>query len=42
MEIIYGYIRRVNEEGKVIILISHQMDSIFTLCKRLLSSTMAI
>lgn len=36
MEIIYGYIRRVNEEGKVIILISHQMDSIFTLCKRLL------
>ena len=42
MEIIYGYIRRVNEEGKAIILISHQMDSIFTLCKRLLSSTMAI
>ena len=36
MEIIYGYIRRVNEEGKAIILISHQMDSIFTLCKRLL------
>ena len=36
MEIIYGYIRRVNEEGKAIILISHQMDSIFTLCIRLL------
>jgi len=36
MEIIYGYIRRVNEEGKAIIHISHQMDSIFTLCKRLL------
>jgi len=36
MEIIFGYIRRVNEEGKAIILISHQMDSIFTLCKRLL------
>ena len=36
MEIIYGYIRRVNEEGKAIILISHPMDSIFTLCKRLL------
>jgi branched-chain amino acid transport system ATP-binding protein len=36
MEIIFGYIRRVNEEGKAIILISHQMDSIFSLCKRLL------
>ena len=36
MEIIYGYIRRVNEEGKAIIHISHLMDSIFTLCKRLL------
>lgn len=36
MEIIYGYIRRVNEEGKAIVLISHQMDSIFSLCKRLL------
>ncbi len=36
MEIIYEYIRRVNEEGKAIILISHQMDSIFALCKRLL------
>ena len=36
MEIIYGYIRRVNEEGKAIIIISHQMDSIFSLSRRLL------
>ena len=36
MEIIYGYIRRVNDAGKAIILISHQMESIFTLCDRLL------
>ena len=36
MEIIYAYIRRVNDEGKSIILISHQMDSIFSLCERLL------
>ena len=36
MEVIYGYINRVNEAGKAIILISHQMDSIFTLCRRLL------
>ncbi len=36
MEIIYAYIRRVNGEGKAIILISHQMDSIFSLCQRLL------
>ena len=36
MKIIYKYIERVNEEGKAIILISHQMDSIFTLCRRLL------
>ena len=36
MEIIYGYIRRVNEEGKAIIIISHQMDSIFSLSERLL------
>jgi branched-chain amino acid transport system ATP-binding protein len=26
----------VNAEGKAIILISHQMESIFTLCQRLL------
>lgn len=36
MEIIHAYIRRVNEEGKAIILISHQMDSIFSLSQRLL------
>ena len=36
MEIIYAYIRRVNEEGKAIIIISHQMDSIFALSQRLL------
>ena len=36
MEIIYGYIRRANDAGKAIILISHQMESIFALCDRLL------
>ena len=36
MEIIYGYINRVNSEGKAIIIISHDMDTIFTLSKRLL------
>ena len=36
MEIIYAYIRRENENGKAIILISHQMDSIFSLSERLL------
>ena len=36
MEVIYEYIRRVNEQGTAIIIISHQMDSIFALCKRLL------
>ena len=36
MEVIYRYIARVNKEGKAIILISHQMESIFTLCRRLL------
>ena len=36
MEIIYAYIRRVNAEGKAIIIISHQMDSIFALSQRLL------
>ena len=36
MEIIHAYIRRVNEEGKAIIIISHQMDSIFSLSRRLL------
>jgi branched-chain amino acid transport system ATP-binding protein len=36
MEIIYAYIWRVNEAGKAIIIISHQMDSIFALSQRLL------
>jgi len=36
MEVIYAYIQRVNDEGKAIILISHQMDSIFSLSDRLL------
>jgi len=36
MDTIYKYIERVNNEGKAIVLISHQMDSIFTLCRRLL------
>ncbi|HCV21449.1 MAG TPA: amino acid ABC transporter ATP-binding protein [Gammaproteobacteria bacterium] len=36
MEVIYEYIRRVNERGKAMIIISHQMDSIFALCERLL------
>ena len=36
MEVIYSYIERVNKAGKAIILISHQMDSIFALCRRLL------
>lgn len=31
MEVIYEYIRRVNEQGKAMIIISHQMDSIFAL-----------
>jgi len=36
MEIIYRYIERVNSDGKAIIIISHQMDSIFSLSRRLL------
>ena len=36
MEIIFQYIYRVNREGKAIIIISHDMDTIFTLSKRLL------
>jgi len=36
MRIIYRYIERVNATGKAIILISHQMESIFTLSRRLL------
>jgi len=36
METIYEYIAQVNQQGKAIILISHDMDSIFTLSQRLL------
>lgn len=36
MEIIYQYIHKVNEDGKAIMIISHDMDTIFTLSKRLL------
>lgn len=36
MEIIYEYIHRANGDGKAIIIISHDMDTIFTLSKRLL------
>jgi len=36
MKTIYKWIDRVNGQGKAIILISHQMESIFTLCRRLL------
>ncbi len=36
MEIIYEYITTVNAEGKAFIIISHDMDTIFTLSRRLL------
>ncbi|MBU0705533.1 MAG: ABC transporter ATP-binding protein [Chloroflexi bacterium] len=36
METIYEYIKLVHEQGKAFIIISHDMDSIFTLSKRLL------
>ena len=36
MEVIYGYIERVKQAGKAIILISHQMESIFSLSERLM------
>jgi branched-chain amino acid transport system ATP-binding protein len=36
MEIIYQYIDRVNNEGKAVIIISHDMDTIFALSRRLL------
>lgn len=36
MDIIHEYIKRVNDDGKAIIIISHQMDSIFSLSRRLL------
>lgn len=34
-ETIYGYIKKVRDEGKAIIIISHDMDSIFALSERL-------
>lgn len=34
-ETIYGYIHKVRQEGKLIIIISHDMESIFTLSERL-------
>jgi branched-chain amino acid transport system ATP-binding protein len=36
METIYEYIAEVHKQGKAFIIISHDMDSIFTLSKRLL------
>lgn len=36
MDIIYKYIHKVNDDGKAVIIISHDMDTIFTLSKRLL------
>ncbi|HIP73472.1 MAG TPA: ABC transporter ATP-binding protein [Anaerolineae bacterium] len=36
MEVIYKYIYKVNEDGKAVIIISHDMDTIFTLSRRLL------
>ena len=36
MEVIYAYIRRVKAAGKAIVLISHQMNAIFSLSERLL------
>lgn len=35
-ETIYGYIHRVHDEGKAVILISHDMDAVFELSQRLL------
>jgi branched-chain amino acid transport system ATP-binding protein len=35
-ETIYGYIHKVRQEGKAIIIISHDMESIFTLSERLI------
>lgn len=35
-ETIYGYIHKVRAEGKAVILISHDMESIFTLSERLI------
>ena len=35
METIFGYIKALHEEGKAFIIVSHDMDSIFTLSQRL-------
>jgi branched-chain amino acid transport system ATP-binding protein len=35
-ETIYEYINRVHADGKAVMLISHDMDAIFSVCKRLL------
>ena len=35
-ETIYEYISKVHEDGKAVMLISHDMDAIFTVCLRLL------
>ena len=36
MEVIYRYITETNAQGKAFIIISHDMDTIFTLSRRLL------
>jgi branched-chain amino acid transport system ATP-binding protein len=36
METIFGYITTLNERGKAFIIVSHDMDSIFTLSERLI------
>lgn len=36
METIFGYITQLHGEGKAFIIVSHDMDSIFTLSKRLI------
>ena len=36
MEIIYEYITTVNAQGKAFLIISHDMETIFTLSQRLL------
>ena len=36
MEVIYRYITEINAQGKAFIIISHNMDTIFTLSRRLL------
>ncbi len=36
MEVFHRYIHKVNEDGKAVIIISHQMETIFALSRRLL------